>query len=326
MGKYYDINKTLSYNKLFNFVVGPRGAGKTYGAKRRAIKNYLKDGSQFVYIRRYETEMPAAEMKNFFDDISVEFPDVEFRAFQGLFRINEGIAGWYIPLSKATMLKSIPFPNVTMIIFDEFIIDTGTYHYLPREVTTFLECYSTISRDRDVPVFFLSNAITFSNPYFMYFDITLEQGQKLKFKGDISLELVENVEFTEHMNSTRFGKLIAGTEYGRYNIENKFLRDTDIFVEKMTSACRYLYTLLCESRQFGVYIDDLTGVLYVSPKVDKTATKITIDTEEHDESTQLLRRGSFYLKTLVDAFSKGNIRFEDVNTKNVCSRVIKKLM
>ena len=41
---YYDINKTLSYNTLFNFVVGPRGAGKTYAAKKRAISNFLKRG------------------------------------------------------------------------------------------------------------------------------------------------------------------------------------------------------------------------------------------------------------------------------------------
>ena len=46
---YYDINKTLSYNTLFNFVVGPRGAGKTYAAKKRDIINFHKMGQQFDY-------------------------------------------------------------------------------------------------------------------------------------------------------------------------------------------------------------------------------------------------------------------------------------
>ena len=144
---YYDPNKTLSRQRLFNFVVGARGCGKTYGAKKTVIKRFLKSGKQFVYLRRYETEMPAAEMLNFFDDVSVEFPDTEFKSYNGLFRINKQIAGWYFPLSKATMLKSIPFPNVDLIIFDEFIIEVGIYRYLPNEVRTFLECYSTISRD-----------------------------------------------------------------------------------------------------------------------------------------------------------------------------------
>lgn len=39
---YYDIDKTLSKQRLFNFVVGPRGVGKTYGFKRRVIQNFLK--------------------------------------------------------------------------------------------------------------------------------------------------------------------------------------------------------------------------------------------------------------------------------------------
>lgn len=47
---YYDINKTLSYNTLFNFVVGPRGAGKTYDGKKRAISNFLKrESNLFIY-------------------------------------------------------------------------------------------------------------------------------------------------------------------------------------------------------------------------------------------------------------------------------------
>lgn len=151
---YYNADDTLSRNRLFNFVVGARGAGKTYGAKKRAIKNFTEKGEQFVYLRRYDTEMPQSQMRNFFDDIMQEFPDHEFKADRGLFRIDKEVAGWYFPLSKAVMLKSMPFPNVTLIIFDEFIIGAGAYRYLQNEVVTFLECYSTISRDRDVPVLF----------------------------------------------------------------------------------------------------------------------------------------------------------------------------
>ena len=209
---YYDPNKTLSKQRLFNFVIGARGCGKTYGAKRVAIQNFLRRGQQFVYLRRYETEMPAAEMRNFFDDIWYEFPDHEFKADRGLFRIDNEIAGWYFALSKATMLKSIPFPNVNLIIFDEFIIEVGVYHYLPNEVHTFLECYSTISRDRDITVLFLSNAITMTNPYFLYFKIGLEKGQTVKLTPFISLELIQNKHYEEHVKQTKFGQLIAETD------------------------------------------------------------------------------------------------------------------
>lgn len=323
---YWDINKTLSYNTLFNFVVGPRGAGKTYGAKKRAIRNFLKDGSQFVYVRRYETEMPAAEIKNFFDDVMQEFPDHDFVAGKGLFRIDGQISGWYVALSKAQVLKSIPFPNVTMIIFDEFIIDVGTYHYLAKEVTSFLELYSTISRDRDVIVFFLSNAITFTNPYFLFFDLTLEQGQTLKIKGDISLELIENKAFTDHMNNTRFGRLIANTEYAKYSIQNQFLRDNDTFIAKMSGPCNYLMTLIVDGTKFGIYMDVGNDLMFVSEKVDATAKRVTIDADFHDADTLLLKQnGSVILQTMVDYYSIGKLRFETVTCKNLVSKIIRRL-
>ena len=31
---YYDYNKVLSYNAFFNFIIGERGVGKTYGWKK----------------------------------------------------------------------------------------------------------------------------------------------------------------------------------------------------------------------------------------------------------------------------------------------------
>ena len=69
---YWDINRCLSYNCLFNFIVGARGVGKTYGAKRYVIKKFIQSGEQFVYVRRYKDELK--KMKRFFEDIYQEFP------------------------------------------------------------------------------------------------------------------------------------------------------------------------------------------------------------------------------------------------------------
>ena len=38
MAKYWDISKTLSYNCLFNFIYGIRGAGKTYTGLQHYVK------------------------------------------------------------------------------------------------------------------------------------------------------------------------------------------------------------------------------------------------------------------------------------------------
>ena len=38
---FYDINKLLSYNALLSFVVGERGVGKSYGAKKFVAKRFI---------------------------------------------------------------------------------------------------------------------------------------------------------------------------------------------------------------------------------------------------------------------------------------------
>lgn len=324
---YYDPNKTLSRQRLFNFVVGARGIGKTYGCKKHVIKQFLRTGKQFVYIRRFETEMPSAEMRNFFDDIAVEFPDNEFKAGRGVFTIDTQLAGWYIALSKATMLKSVPFPNVGLIIFDEFIIETGVYHYLPNEVRTFLECYSTISRDRDVPVLFLSNAITMTNPYFLYFKLNFEQGQTVKLTKFISLELLQSKSYEEHVKSTKFGQLIAETDYGKYNISNQFLLDSSSFIQTMPPGANYICTFNVNQKQFGFYVSTEETLWYLSDKIDKTCNLVyALNFQEHDQNTMLAQRSNPYVYQMIDKYCQGNLRFTNQEVKNILSEILRKLI
>lgn len=321
---YYNINNTLARNKLFNFVVGPRGSGKTYGAKKKAIENWLENGEQFVYLRRYETEMPQAEIKKFFDDMIDAFPDHEFTVHNGTFRIDKMVVGWYFALSKSQLLKSVPFPNVTMIIFDEFIINIGVYHYLPQEVTTFLECYSTIARDRDVTALFLSNSVTMFNPYFLYFNLSLEKGQRIKLLDDISLEYIENRSFTKHMKSTRFGRLIAGTKYEEYSIDNQFLLDTPTFIEQMKNPCHYIATFVFDGCKLGLYLDNTTNLYYLSEKVSNDSRQLlAMSSDVHNTNTQLLSRTNVIYKLLFDAYAEGNLRFETQHAKSVSSKILK---
>ena len=79
MTKYYDISTLLSYNKILNFVIGQRGGGKTFNAKKWCINDFLKRGNEFVWVRRYKTEIKGLK-QNFFNDIISTgiFPNVEF--------------------------------------------------------------------------------------------------------------------------------------------------------------------------------------------------------------------------------------------------------
>lgn len=324
---YYDPNKTISRQRLFNFVIGARGCGKTYGFKRQVIRNFLRRNEQFVYLRRYDTELPASKIRNFFDDVAVEFPDHEFKAYNGLFRIDGEVAGWYFPISTSVMLKSIPFPNVSLIIFDEFIIEVGIYQYLPNEVRAFLDCYNTISRDRDIPVYFLSNAITMANPYFLYFDIKFQPHQRVFLTEFISAEVLDNKEYSKHVSKTKFGQLISKTTYGEYAVQNKFLLDTDTFIDKMPPGCYYICTFIINGKDIGFYVNNEANMWYLSEKIDKTCKqRFTLDINEHTEQTILSARNNLYVSNMILKFCQGLIRFDTQSVKNICNSTLKKLI
>ena len=73
---YYDFSRIRSYGARYLMIVGSRGTGKTYGAKKIAISNAIKKGEQFIYLRRHRVEQKGRF--TFFDDIAHEFPGYEF--------------------------------------------------------------------------------------------------------------------------------------------------------------------------------------------------------------------------------------------------------
>ena len=67
---YYNFDKLFSYNFLIAFVIGERGVGKSFNAKVAVMKKFLKTGEQFIYVRRYKTELDTA-LTTFWEDLQV---------------------------------------------------------------------------------------------------------------------------------------------------------------------------------------------------------------------------------------------------------------
>lgn len=323
---FYSGQNTLSYNCLFNFVVGNRGCGKTFWFKSWAIKDFLKSGKQFVYVRRYDTEFDKKE--KFFDDIEEYFPDHEFKIKGYTCYIDKKECGFFIPLSKAKNYKSTPYPKVNKICYDEFIIKRGFQHYLREEVTDFLELYETICRTRDnVKCFFFGNALSMTNPYFLYFNIPPDKVKNgiTRTHEDILVEKSEDKEFIEFKNNTRFGKLIKSTKYGEYAINNKFLMDNDVFIKKKGKNAKHYFILIYNDKNYGVWIDYTKGAYYVSEDYQgNCALKYSLTTEDHKPNTLLLKSGqSRILKNFMENYKLGNVYFENINIKNTMFDIIR---
>lgn len=333
---WYSPKKILSYNALFNFVVGARGGGKTYSCKELGINSFLKDKSEFVYIRRYKTEMKKSK-PNFFNDIAKNYEHVKLDIKGNNAFINDEVAGHFITLSNAKIEKSVSYPNVKYIIFDEFILDKGHHHYLPDEVTAFLELYETIARLRDVKVIFISNAVSINNPYFLYFGIdapyqkSIEKyyningnyiniNKEKKQYPDICVEFYENEEFVNVKNKTRFGELVKNTKYGDYAVNNKMLRDNNSFIEKKPQS-KYIYTINIEGLDIGFWYDD--GYYYVSNDLGSNNNKFIIDPNNHDPTYLLIDKTDYIYKSLKTAFKNSKVFFEDSKVKALFYNIIK---
>ena len=249
---YLDFNKPLSYNALLTFIITERGLGKSYGAKKFVAKRFINKGKQFVYLRRYKTELKQAMMKNdnplFFKQIEndEELKDHKFTNKNDTMYIDDKLCGFAMPLSIANILKSSTYDNVDTIIFDEFLIDKGNYHYLQNEVIQLLDVIETVARLRDIRVIFLGNAISITNPYFTFFNLSLPYNSEVKIakrdnKGNplIVIYYAKNQAYRDVKKQSRFGQLIDGTEYGKYAIDNEFLRDSKTFIRKCSEILEW---------------------------------------------------------------------------------------
>lgn len=326
---YYNRNDLLSYNSLFNFVVGERGTGKTYQFKDWSISDFLKNKKQFVYVRRYKTEFK--DIGNFFDDMIKKYPNHKFKIGQGKFYIDDKIAGFYIALSTAITKKSVAYPNVNKIGFDEFILEKSTIHYLPNEVNAFLGLYETIARDRnDVKVLFMANSVTLINPYFLFFDLQVNKSKRFwTFKnGDLTVELTDLEEFKEHKRETRFAKLIDGTEFSKYAIEGEFTGDNYEFIEKKSPNCYYCFTLTYKGETIGVWCDGKAGLMYISNKVDLTyPLNYAITTNDHKPNMIVLsnKYNKDKIKILTKMYEFGCLRYENLKLKSIMFEIFKLL-
>ena len=324
---YYDYNKILSYNAFINFLIGERGVGKTYGASKFVIKQFINKGEEFVYIRRYKSELAKA-VPEFFKSIIAndEFPNHKLTTKGNKFIIDDKIAGYSFSLSTAQSLKSTNFPKVKNIIFDEFIIEEGQNHYIKNEVENFLGMIESISRMKDVRIFMLANAVTITNPYFIYFDINLPYNSDIKTYRDglILVQYMYNKEYREAKAQTKFGKLTEGTEYSKYAIENNFRLDNKNFIEKKTGTSRCSFGIKYKDVLYGIWFDFNEGKIFVSNDINSTQI-FACTLSDHTPNTMLLSSMRDYTcwKTFIKNYKLGNVYYENVKIKNMVQELIR---
>lgn len=318
---FYNIAGLLSQRCVFNFVIGNRGGGKTFGGKKLVINRFKRTGAQFVWIRRYRTEIET--LSDFWADIRPFFPEDELSQKGDTLYINSEPAGYLIALSTSMQLKSVAYPLVRTVIMDEFIIDKGRLNYLRNEVHVFMELFETIARMRDnVVAIFFGNAISIVNPYFDFFKITPNLQKRYTKKGGICVEFYFNELFIARKEQTAYGKLIKGTSYGDYNMKNKFLRDSDSFIaQRPQTANDKLYQFIFDGEKYALWQDKKYQNFYIDKSFEdnfgefRTYVSNPVDMVDSDKSMIMFKKNNVLAKRLIQLIERGDLFFIDQSTK-----------
>lgn len=336
---FYNPERIISYNALLNIIIGERGVGKTYGFKKFIVNRFLNKHKQFAYIRRYDTDLEASvgntNDNKFFEQIRNEFPDSTFKISKSKkvrkLYIDNKLCGYALPLSAADSLKSSSYENVDTIIYDEFMLKEGSsQHYLRNEPEIILDLIETIGRLRDIRIYCLGNAISSTCPLMAYFDLTLPYNTDIKtFKdGTIAVEYIKNEKYREVKKASRFGKLIDGTKYGKYAIDNEFLTDSKAFIKKKDKNAKFYFILYVNGRQYGIWRDFTNGYIYVSNDIDPNCPiKFAIHEEDHNESTVFAKvRSNFWFKQIINHYRLARLCFENQTVKNMFMQELNKYL
>lgn len=181
--KFYSLKNILAKKAQYNVIFGERSNGKSFAVEEYGITEYCNGNGSMAIIRRWKEDFRGKRAQHMFDGLIKEdkirtishgkFSTIIYRNWQWyLANVNED--GEYIidtePFAFAFCLadvehdKSVSFPNITTILFDEFL--TRGY-YLNDEFVIFMNVLSTIIRQRNnVKIFMLGNTVNKYCPYF----------------------------------------------------------------------------------------------------------------------------------------------------------------
>lgn len=344
---FYSFNRLNSFNAIYNLAVGGRGIGKTYGMQKQAIKQAIQTHEQngpgmcdqFIYLRRYKDELKLSK-DTFFAAVQHEFPEWDFRVNGFHAEMSPASEretkkrawweiGYFIELSRAQQYKSVAFPRVKKIIYDEFILEKSHIHYLPNEAEVFNNFFSTVDRYKDkTRVYFLANSVRIENPYFVEYGVDPDKADKdgfLKLSGGFMVvHFIDADEFAAEVYQTKFGQFIKGTDYAKYAVGNEFADNHKSMIAEKDSRARYMFSLELSNTTVSVWYNLVTGQYFVQKRRPKVENIITIYPELMGETKTLMRIGDPLIAKLRSAFQRDRMRFKEPASRNAFMEIFKK--
>lgn len=225
---YYSLDPIKQIGAHYNVIFGERSNGKTSAVLEDILDDWIDNGRQGGYIRRYEEDIKGRNGESVWSSIDSERNLVYEKTGGEWERIVYKSRKWYLArwdeklqrnitqgepfcyafcLVQAEHYKSTAYPNVGIILFDEFLT---RQRYMINEFVEFTNLLSTIIRDRDdVKIYMLGNTVNKYCPYFEEMGLEhvheMEQGKIDVYRYGNS-DLTVAVEYCDTYKKNKRGK------------------------------------------------------------------------------------------------------------------------
>lgn len=350
--KYYDGTKLLSMKDLNGkdpelfLCTTNRTGGKTTYFGRLEVRRFLRDGSKFALLYRYNYELDDVADKFFKDIKNLFFNGYEMfskRRANGIFHelfittsddvegTKAKSCGYAISLNSADQIKKYShlFSDVSSIIFDEFQSETN--HYCTDEIKKFLSVHTSIARGngeqvRYVPVYMLGNQVSIINPYYNELEISSRLNKETNFlRGDgfvLENGFIESACIAQ--KESGINRAFKKNSYVSYSSENVYLNDNLAFVERPDNcASRYLATIRYKGKNYAIKEYRELGILYCDDKADNTyPLRISITTDDHNINYVMLKNNDLFISNMRYFFERGAFRFKDLKCKEALMKCV----
>lgn len=284
---YVNIETILNYELPFNFIVGGRGTGKTFGALKYVIENNIK----FIYQRRTQAQVDMISQDEFnpfksvnkycgYDIISEKISQYMGGFYNcieenGKRKPSGDILGYIVALSTISRIRGFDSSDVEIIIGDEFIPEIHEQR-IKNEAMAFLNSYETINRNRELngekPVQYLglANANRLDNDIFLELGLVnivskmQENGNEINIDKNrgIGIFLLSNSPVSEYKQDNSLYKLVKhDSEFFRMSLNNEFNdKSTSIIKSQNIKEYRILFTI----GEISIYKHKSKNIYYCS--------------------------------------------------------------
>lgn len=298
---YANIPEIISRGMTFNFVIGGRGTGKTFGA----LLDVLQTGKKFCLMRRTQSQLDtiARPDTNPFKSV-VKYMGVEWdcvpvsigKSIYGYYQttydedrkpIYGDLLGYAIALSTVANLRGFDMSDVELLVYDEFIPENHE-RAIRGESDAFFNAYETMNRNRElqgmkpIQCICLANANDFACPLLIGLNlvstiermITKGQEEYVNPHKSVGVFMLTDSPISRKKATTALYRLTTGTAFSEMSINNAFegTNDPDVY-----SADLREYNPLVSVAELCIYKHKSAPSYYISTHISGSVGRYSGD-------------------------------------------------